>query len=189
MFAYPFLGCLVFTARKVDPNGPLKVLQPPRKRRVHVNPTSSVAQHESISERTSSLSSDALKAMEERPYTCLAIAGGLAFAIGALWAIKRQHQQSRFERLFAHGPSLSRHSWWKDTQMPSWSRHSWWRDMQMPSWSRHSWWKDAQMPSWSRHSWWRDAQMPSWSRHSWWRDAQMPSWVRNRWWKRPDRWF
>ena len=52
-----------------------------------------------VSDRVSTLTSDVVSAMEERPYTSLAIAGGLAFAIGALWVLKRQQQQSSFERL------------------------------------------------------------------------------------------
>ena len=59
------------------------------------------------SDRVSKLTSDVVSAIEERPYTSLAIAGGLAFAIGALWVLKRQQQQSSFERLRSQLPSFS----------------------------------------------------------------------------------
>jgi hypothetical protein len=52
-----------------------------------------------VSDRVSALTSDVVSTMEERPYTSLAIAGGLAFAIGALWVLKRQQQPSLFGRL------------------------------------------------------------------------------------------
>ena len=60
-----------------------------------------------VSDRVSTLTSDVVSAMEERPYTSLAIAGGLAFAIGALWVLKRQQQRSSFERLRSRLPSFS----------------------------------------------------------------------------------
>ena len=60
-----------------------------------------------VSDRVSTLTSDVVSAIEERPYTSLAIAGGLAFAIGALWVLKRQQQHSSFERLRSQLPSFS----------------------------------------------------------------------------------
>jgi hypothetical protein len=60
-----------------------------------------------VSDRVSTLTSDVVSAIEERPYTSLAIAGGLAFAIGALWVVKRQQQRSSFERLRSQLPSFS----------------------------------------------------------------------------------
>ena len=60
-----------------------------------------------VSDRVSTLTSDVVSAMEERPYTSLVIVGGLAFAIGALWVLKRQQQRSSFERLRSQLPSLS----------------------------------------------------------------------------------
>jgi hypothetical protein len=60
-----------------------------------------------VSDRVSTLTSDVVSAIEERPYTSLAIAGGLAFAMGALWVLKRRQQQSSFERLRSHLPSFS----------------------------------------------------------------------------------
>lgn len=60
-----------------------------------------------VSDRASTLTSDVVRSIEERPYTTLAIAGGLAFAIGALWVVKRQQQQNSFERLRSQLPSFS----------------------------------------------------------------------------------
>lgn len=45
-------------------------------------------------------------AIKERPYTSLAIAAGLAFAIGALWKLGQQRPQSRWDALFARLPEL-----------------------------------------------------------------------------------
>jgi hypothetical protein len=61
-----------------------------------------------VSDRVRTLTADVESAIEERPYTSLAIAGGLAFAIGALWVLKRQQQQqSSFERPRSQLPSFS----------------------------------------------------------------------------------
>jgi len=60
-----------------------------------------------VSDRVSTLTSDVVCAIEERPYTSLAIASGLAFALGALWVLKRQQQHSSFERLRSQVPSFS----------------------------------------------------------------------------------
>ncbi len=67
---------------------------------------------EEVSDQVSTLTSDVVSAMEERPYTSLAIAGGLAFAIGALWVLKRRQQQSSFARLRSQLPSFSDSSDW-----------------------------------------------------------------------------
>ena len=57
--------------------------------------------------------SEVVDAVKERPYTTLAIASGLAFAIGALWMVRRQPQQSTYEAMLARLPSLpDRHSLW-----------------------------------------------------------------------------
>ena len=55
---------------------------------------------------------EAVAAMKERPYTTIAVAGGLAFAIGALWMVRRQ-PQSTYEAMLARLPSLpDRQSLW-----------------------------------------------------------------------------
>jgi hypothetical protein len=38
-------------------------------------------------------------AIKERPYTTLAIAAGLAFAVGALWKLGKQRPPTRFDAL------------------------------------------------------------------------------------------
>ena len=50
--------------------------------------------------------SEAVAAMKERPYTTIAVAGGLAFAIGALWMVRRQQPQSTYEAMLSRLPSL-----------------------------------------------------------------------------------
>ena len=51
--------------------------------------------------------------IRERPMTCLAIVGGLAFAAGAVWMLRNSRQQSRMDEFlhqlsdYAHRPR-----WW-----------------------------------------------------------------------------
>jgi len=59
-----------------------------------------------IGERVRSTGSDIAAAAQERPYTSMAIAGGLAFAVGALWMLGRQRPQSRLDALLARLPEL-----------------------------------------------------------------------------------
>ena len=54
--------------------------------------------------RTAAL--DVVTAMKERPNTPLAIAGGLAFTIGALWMLRQRRPQSQIEQLMARVPDL-----------------------------------------------------------------------------------
>ena len=57
--------------------------------------------------------SEVVEAIKERPYTTMAIAGGLAFAIGALWMLRRQQPQTTYEAMLARLPSLpDRQSLW-----------------------------------------------------------------------------
>ena len=43
--------------------------------------------------------SSAVAEIKERPYTAIAIAGGLAFTLGALWMLQRRRPQSRLQRV------------------------------------------------------------------------------------------
>ena len=52
------------------------------------------------------LAGEVAAAVKDRPYTTLAIAGGLAFAIGALWMLSRRQPQSRLEALLAQMPDV-----------------------------------------------------------------------------------
>ena len=49
--------------------------------------------------------SEAVTAMKERPYTTIAVAGGLAFALGALWMVRRQ-PQTNYEAMLSRLPTL-----------------------------------------------------------------------------------
>jgi hypothetical protein len=103
--------------------------------------TSSIERYESTSDRITGLGKDAVKAMEERPYTSLAIAGGLAFAIGALWAIKRQQRDSSWDRFYAQMPRWPRESWRRGAHR--WGRESAYDRLygQLPRWPLENWWK------------------------------------------------
>jgi hypothetical protein len=50
--------------------------------------------------------SEVAGAIKERPYTTMAVAGGLAFAIGALWMVRRQRPQTTYEAMLSRLPSL-----------------------------------------------------------------------------------
>ena len=64
-------------------------------------------------ENVGAFASETVEAIKERPYTTMAIAGGLAFAIGALWMVRRQQPQSTYEAMLARLPSLpDRQSLW-----------------------------------------------------------------------------
>ena len=56
---------------------------------------------------------EVVSAIKERPYTTMAVAGGLAFAIGALWMVRRQQPQSTYEAMLSRLPALpERQSLW-----------------------------------------------------------------------------
>ena len=64
-------------------------------------------------ESVGAFASEVVEAIKERPYTTMAIAGGLAFAIGALWMVRRQQPQTAYEAMVARLPSLpDRQSLW-----------------------------------------------------------------------------
>jgi len=50
--------------------------------------------------------SEVAGAIKERPYTTIAVAGGLAFAIGALWVVRRQRPQTAYEAMLSRLPYL-----------------------------------------------------------------------------------
>lgn len=53
--------------------------------------------------------SEVAGAIKERPYATMAVAGGLAFAIGALWMVRRQKPQTTYEAMLSRLPSLPDH--------------------------------------------------------------------------------
>jgi hypothetical protein len=61
-----------------------------------------------LGRRARSMSSELVSAIEERPYTTLAIAAGLAFAVGALWKLNQGRPQSRWESWHNALPDLPR---------------------------------------------------------------------------------
>lgn len=70
-----------------------------------------------MSERAGSIAQELASSIRERPYTTLAIAAGLAFAVGAIWKLGQRRPPSRMERLLAQLPELpDRNSlarWWR----------------------------------------------------------------------------
>jgi hypothetical protein len=70
-----------------------------------------------VSERAGSIAQELASSVRERPYTTLAIAAGLAFAVGAIWKLGQRQPPSRMERLLAQLPELpDRNSlarWWR----------------------------------------------------------------------------
>jgi len=60
-----------------------------------------------LGERAGTMAGEIGAAIKERPYTTLAIAAGLAFAVGALWKLGQQRQpQSRLDAWLAQLPEL-----------------------------------------------------------------------------------
>jgi hypothetical protein len=56
--------------------------------------------------RAVSLTDDVADAIRERPYTALAVAAGLAFAVGALWKLGPQRRQSALDSLLRNLPEM-----------------------------------------------------------------------------------
>jgi hypothetical protein len=56
--------------------------------------------------RAEEIVDDIASIVKEHPYATLAIAGGLAFAIGALWKLRSPTRQSRVDALMARLPDL-----------------------------------------------------------------------------------
>jgi len=59
---------------------------------------------EELGERAMTIAGDIGTAVKENPYTALAIAAGLAFAVGALWKMGGQ-RQSRLDALLSNIPA------------------------------------------------------------------------------------
>jgi hypothetical protein len=53
-----------------------------------------------------SLTEDIADAIRERPYTALAVAAGLAFAVGALWKLAPQRRHGTLESLLRNLPEM-----------------------------------------------------------------------------------
>jgi len=51
--------------------------------------------------------------IRERPMTCLAVVGGLAFAAGAVWMLRNSRQQSRMDEFLQQLSDYARRPrWW-----------------------------------------------------------------------------
>jgi hypothetical protein len=51
--------------------------------------------------------------IKERPMTCLAVVGGVAFAAGAVWMLRTSRQRPRTDELLAQmSDTLRRSRWW-----------------------------------------------------------------------------
>src|SRR5262245_8795379 len=59
-----------------------------------------------VGNRVRTVAGDIGATVRERPYTTLAIAAGLAFAVGALWKLGQQRPQSRLDSWLAQLPEL-----------------------------------------------------------------------------------
>jgi hypothetical protein len=59
-----------------------------------------------MGDRAAGFADDIGSAVREHPYATLAIAAGLAFAVGALWKLGHQRPQSRWDALMARVPEL-----------------------------------------------------------------------------------
>jgi hypothetical protein len=77
----------------------------------------------------SKLASELGAAIKERPYTTLAVAGGLAFAIGALWKLNQRPASSRYERLIAQMPEVPHahdmQKWFRSQNLQGWLPRGW----------------------------------------------------------------
>jgi hypothetical protein len=60
-----------------------------------------------LGEFAGDLATDVATAIKERPYTSIAVAAGLAFAVGALWKLRNGRQPSRLEALLARLPDTA----------------------------------------------------------------------------------
>ena len=64
-------------------------------------------------EEAGRLANETVKTARENPYTTVAIAAGLAFALGALWKIRSSRQQSNLDALIARLPDMpNRNNLW-----------------------------------------------------------------------------
>jgi ElaB/YqjD/DUF883 family membrane-anchored ribosome-binding protein len=61
---------------------------------------------EQVEERAEDVLSSVANTMKQHPLGTLAIAAGLAFAVGALWKIRSASRESRVNALLAHLPTL-----------------------------------------------------------------------------------
>jgi hypothetical protein len=79
----------------------------PTGQRIHEHSDGIFDQVSDMGERAGTMANELGMAIKERPYTTLAIAAGLAFAVGAIWKLGQQRQpQSRLDAWRAQLPEL-----------------------------------------------------------------------------------
>ncbi len=59
-----------------------------------------------LGSRAGSMAEELAVAIKERPYTTLAVAAGLAFALGAVWKLGHRQPPSRLQSLLAQLPEM-----------------------------------------------------------------------------------
>ncbi|HEY7444165.1 MAG TPA: hypothetical protein VH701_17175 [Vicinamibacterales bacterium] len=69
--------------------------------------------------RALSLTDDIADAIRERPYTALAVAAGLAFAVGALWKLGPERRQGTLDSLLNNLPEMPTRDSTRDSILPS----------------------------------------------------------------------
>jgi hypothetical protein len=69
--------------------------------------------------RAVSLTEDVADAIRERPYTALAVAAGLAFAVGALWKLGPQRRHGTLDALLRNLPDMPSRDSIRDSILPS----------------------------------------------------------------------
>ena len=66
-----------------------------------------------VGDEAGRLANETVKTARENPYTTVAIAAGLAFALGALWKMRSSRQQSNLDALIARLPDMpNRNNLW-----------------------------------------------------------------------------
>jgi ElaB/YqjD/DUF883 family membrane-anchored ribosome-binding protein len=63
-------------------------------------------QARAAADETGRIAGEIAAAARERPYTTIAVAAGLAFALGALWKMRSGRQQSNLDALLARLPDM-----------------------------------------------------------------------------------
>jgi hypothetical protein len=69
--------------------------------------------------RAVSLTDDIADAIRERPYTAMAVAAGLAFAVGALWKLGPQRRHGTLDSLLRNLPEMPGRDSIRDSILPS----------------------------------------------------------------------
>jgi hypothetical protein len=71
-----------------------------------------------VGRRAVSLTDDVADAIRERPYTALAVAAGLAFAVGALWKLGPQRRHGTLDALLRNLPDMPGRDSIRDSILP-----------------------------------------------------------------------